>query len=372
MRLPVLDIARFRSAPRSFAEELRQCCHHIGFFCVKHDVPLSLVTRTQTLARQFFAMPLEAKREIDYSLSPQFRGYMRVGMENTAGRPDLREQIEIAIDAPPAPPDALPPYLRLQGHNQWPDEALPELRPCVEEYAEHMGRLSNDLTDALGMALGLQPEVLREFFEPSPHWQLKLASYECAAKGASPSSGEEGETAAAPVDVEPQVGVGAHTDSGFLTLLLQDDAGGLQAFTRGAWRDVPPAGNGVIVCNLGEVAEMLSGGYLLATPHRVLLPQSTRLSIPYFHNPILDARVRPLELPDDLPWERDAGYDEGGHWRRPSNAMIDEYGINAFKSLARSHPTVFAEHHPDLRVLKDGRVIERPWAYEMQPLGMPR
>ena len=292
-------------------------------------------------------------------------------MENTAGRPDLREQIEIAIDAPPAPPDALPPYLRLQGHNQWPDEALPELRPCVEEYAEHMGRLSNDLTDALGMALGLQPRC-----SASSSSRRLTGSSSWQATSAPPRGitvvGGGGETAAAPVDVEPQVGVGAHTDSGFLTLLLQDDAGGLQAFTRGAWRDVPPAGNGVIVCNLGEVAEMLSGGYLLATPHRVLLPQSTRLSIPYFHNPILDARVRPLELPDDLPWERDAGYDEGGHWRRPSNAMIDEYGINAFKSLARSHPTVFAEHHPDLCVLKDGRVIERPWAYEMQPLGMPR
>ena len=67
------------------------------------------------------------------------------------------------------------------------------------------------------------------------------------------------------------LGVGEHTDSGFLTLLLQDEIGGLQVFTGGDWIDVPPQGSGVFICNLGEVAEMASSGYLLATPHRVLV-----------------------------------------------------------------------------------------------------
>lgn len=364
--LPLLDIKRFRSSPRGFAEELRSCCHHLGFFRIKHDVPLSLVSRTQDLARQFFALPHAAKSQIDYSHSAQFRGYMRTGVENTAGKPDLREQVEIAPDQAPDAPDVLPPYLRLKGRNLWPDADLPELRPCVEEYAEHMGALSEELTDALSLALGLERDGLREFFEPTPHWQLKLASYECATDPTGASPGKAGAAE------EAEIGVGAHTDSGFLTLLLQDDAGGLQAFTRGAWTDVPPAGNDVLVCNLGEVAELLSGGYLLATPHRVLLPHSQRLSIPYFHNPVLDACIEPLTLPSALEWERDKSYDEKAHWRRPSNAMLAEYGSNAFKSLARSHPAVFEEHHPDLRVLNDGRIVERPWAYELKPLGMPR
>ncbi len=104
---------------------------------------------------------------------------------------------------------------------------------------------------------------------------------------------------------------------------------------------------------------MLSGGYLLATPHRVLLPQRARLSIPYFFNPQLEATVGPLAELDRsrLPWERDDGYDRESHWRRPSNAMLHEYGSNAFKSLARSHPKVFAKHHPDLAVTEDGRVV---------------
>ena len=60
-----------------------------------------------------------------------------------------------------------------------------------------------------------------------------------------------------------------------------------------------------------------------------------------------------------LPWERDDGYETSAHWRRPSNAMLPAYGANAFKSLARSHPRVFARHHPDLEVTGDGRVVAR-------------
>ena len=59
------------------------------------------------------------------------------------------------------------------------------------------------------------------------------------------------------------------------------------------------------------------------------------------------------------PKLRDDGYDEKAHWRRPRNAMLTEYGANALKSLARSHPAVFARHHPDLAVLEDGRVVRR-------------
>merc|ERR1712070_1250887 len=124
-------------------------------------------------------------------------------------------------------------------------------------------------------------------------------------------------------------------------MLLQDDVGGLQAFAQGRWVDVPPAGLDVLVCNLGEVAQLVTGGYLLATPHRVLSSLSPRVSIPFFYNPTLSANVSPVTLPSDLLWERDSRYDLDMHWRRPNNAMLPEYGANAFKSLARSHPSVF-------------------------------
>ncbi|KAL3933896.1 MAG: hypothetical protein SGPRY_000082 [Prymnesium sp.] len=345
--LPLLDISLWRSSPHAFASQLRSACHLRGFFTLHHRMPPLL---TQTLfqrANAFFASPLELKRTIDYSRSPAFRGYMGQGIENTAGRPDLREQVEIAAEAPPVPPDAWPPYMRLRGPNQWPS-AQPALREVVEEYVDHMNRLSSELTDALCLALRVERAALDALlFDGDPHWQLKLASYQPCAPV------EDGG------DGAPSIGVGEHTDSGFLTLLLQDDVGGLQAFSQGEWIDVPPAGLGVLVCNLGEVAQLVSSGYLLATPHRVLSSQSSRLSVPFFFNPTLTSKVTPLELPPDLIWERDQQYDKSKHWRRANNSMLAEYGFNAFKSLARSHPAVFEAHHGDLQVLPDGRVVTR-------------
>ena len=347
MRFPILDIRLWRRDPHAFAAELRHACHHIGFFQVRHDVPPLLVKKASALSRAFFALPDHEKKSMSYEQSAQFRGYMSNGVENTAGKPDLREQVEIAQEATPAAATAMPPHRRLAGWNQWPDAALPELQPTIMEYAACMGQLADELTEALSLSIGLERGSLSKLFLPAPHWQLKLASYTPAPEAAATS------TAEAPI------GVGAHTDSGFLTLLLQDGSGGLQAFAQGEWQDVPPAGEEVVVCNLGEVAEMLSGGYLLATPHRVLLPPARRLSIPYFHNPQLDAQIEVLQLPSELPWEREADYDTKRHWRRGSNAFIDSYGLNAFKSLARSHPKVFARHHPDLEVTSDGRVVPR-------------
>jgi len=345
IRLPHLDIAVWRSDPSRFARQLRQACHHDGFFQLRHRIPTALVEHVKSEARGFFAQGAEHKDAIDYRGSPAFRGYMACGVENTAGRPDLREQVEIAAESELAAPDAWPPYHRLRGPNQWPP-SQPSLQPAIAEYTQHMLQVSSELTHALCAALGLKHTALDTWFAPTPHWQLKLASYQ-------PSTDAGGSTGAAPV------GVGAHTDSGFLTCLLQDEAGGLQAFTRGAWTTVPPLGPEWVVINLGEVAEVASGGYLLATPHRVLSTPVTRLSVPFFYNPSLETVVEPLALPSSLVWERDAAYDSQTHWRRPANAMLREYGLNAFKSLARSHPAVFAAHHPDLRVEEDGQVVRR-------------
>jgi len=292
-------------------------------------------------ARLFFARPVEEKQRIGYGSSSAFRGYMANGVENTAGKPDLREQVEIAAEGLPAAAHAWPPFERLRGPNQWPD-MQPQLKEAIQEFSGCMMGVSTELTHAVCIAMGLERGAIQPLFEPAPHWQLKLASYKAVA---SDPSGE------------PGMGVGAHTDSGFLTLLLQDDSGGLEAFTQGEWIEVVPLGADVLVCNLGEVCQMMSGGYLLATPHRVRSTPKPRLSIPFFYNPALEAVVEPLELPSHLPWEREPDYDQQTQWRRPQNALLAQYGANAFKSLARSHPAVFERHHPDLRLLDDGRVV---------------
>ena len=96
--LPHLDIAVWRSDPSRFARQLRLACHHDGFLQLRHRIPTPLVEHVKSEARNFFAQDAEHKHAIDYRGSPAFRGYMACGVENTAGRPDLREQVEIAAE----------------------------------------------------------------------------------------------------------------------------------------------------------------------------------------------------------------------------------------------------------------------------------
>lgn len=80
--------------------------------------------------------------------------------------------------------------------------------------------------------------------------------------------------------------MGAHKDYGFLTLLLQDEVGGLQVRSGDGYLDVPPL-PGAFVVNLGELLEIATDGYLSATDHRVVSPPGAveRFSVPFFYNP---------------------------------------------------------------------------------------
>eukprot|EP00957_Ditylum_brightwellii_P021358 1610735-Ditylum_brightwellii.AAC.1 len=283
---------------------------------------------------------------------------MRVGVENTSGVTDTREQIEYAAEyeeekstvATGRPP---PFYDRLCiGSNPWPEEFQPTLQPCTSEYIAGVLDVAHRLREALCASLlkGVAVDELSNMFHPRPHWAVKLISYP-----PYQASGNDN-----------CQGVGPHTDTNFLTLVLQDDVGGLQVFAKGKWIDVPTHGPDVLVCNLGEQAEILSDGYFLATPHRVIRRSSDvpRISVPFFYNPKLSAKIRPtasLSKENDdkgsfLPWERPA---QRKHWRMKNNSMLQTVGDNTFKSLARSHPTVFEKHHSDLCILGDGRIVKR-------------
>jgi isopenicillin N synthase-like dioxygenase len=135
-------------------------------------------------------------------------------------------------------------------------------------------------------------------------------------------------------------GVGAHRDSGVLTLLLAEPGSqGLQvrAGRDGDWVDVPARDEAFIV-NIGELLELATGGYLRATEHRVNLRHAAgRISVPYFFNPRLDAQVPTLSLPAELAARSGCRAD-------PSDPIFSVYGRNAWKSRLRAHPDVAAAH----------------------------
>lgn len=326
LNLPVLDLSLLQGGPEAaerFRAELRAATHDVGFFyLVGTGVTPELEARLNRVAREFFALPEADKLAIENVNSPQFRGYTRVGGERTQGKVDWREQIDVGPER-----EAItggPGYSRLIGPNLWPD-ALPELREVVQEWQDHLTGVARTLLRAWALALGAEESYFdRHFGEPST--LTKIVRY-------------PGTDAPA-----PQQGVGAHKDSGVLTLLwVEPGKGGLQVFRDGEWVDAPPV-PGAFVVNIGELLEYATQGYLTATNHRVISPvaPNDRISVPFFFNPALDARLPIIELPAELAAEA------RGVTQDPANPIHSLYGENALKSRLRAHPDVAARFHADL------------------------
>lgn len=326
--LPVLDFSRLES-PRErdgFLGDLRETARNLGFFYLTgHGIDSGLTSEVLGLSRRFFDLPETDKLEIQMIRSPQFRGYNRAGLEHTRGKPDWREQVDIGPEQEPRPLDrAAPAWTRLIGPNLWPS-ALPELKPTLLRYQAEVTRLGIRITEALALSLGQAKDVFAPIYTPAPNQLLKIIRY--------PGRGAE----------EGNQGVGAHKDSGFVTVLLQDKVGGLEVEGEDGWIKAPPIA-GTFVINVGELLEMASGGYLRANVHRVVSPpqHDDRLSVAFFLGARLDSTVPVLELPAHLASQ------VRGITQDPHNPLFREVARNYLKSRLRSHPDVANAHHADL------------------------
>jgi isopenicillin N synthase-like dioxygenase len=324
--LPVLDLRRLDTDRAAFLANVRDAARGPGFFYLEgHGVDAALIDGVLTLSRRFFALPEKDKLAVEMVNSPHFRGYNRAGYEHTRGKPDWREQLDVASEreALPVTPDS-PPWARLQGPNQWP-AALPELKPTLLRYQREVTELAIRVLGAFAAALEQPEDVFAPIYTPHPNQLIKLIRY----PGRAPDESDQG--------------VGAHKDSGFVTILLQDEVAGLQVEGEDGWIDAPPA-RGTFVVNIGEILELASGGYLRANVHRVVSPPpgSERLSVAFFLGASLDASVPALALPPHLAAQA------RGLTQDPLNPLFREAGRNYLKSRLRSHPDVARRHHADL------------------------
>ena len=281
--IPVVDIAPLqgddRAAIAAVGQGLLDAAERVGFFYVRnHAVPQPLVDRVYALSRRFFALPTEAKQSV--RIDARHRGFLAIGEARMydKARIDLKESFIWGPELGPDDPDVAAGK-PLMGPNQWPP-ALPELAPTLMVYSTAVMDCGRSLLRGFAVSLGLDPDFFRDRFV-KPLARCSLIYY----PPQPPDTGTE------------QFGVAPHTDYGGLTLLSQDDTGGLQVRARsGAWVTAPPIA-GSFVVNVGDLMARWTNDRFLSTPHRVINSSGrARYSVGVFFDPAFDTVIDPREL----------------------------------------------------------------------------
>ncbi len=282
---PLVEAAPRRSAIESTAGAIDQACRDVGFFAITgHGVDAALQDRLEAAARAFFERSDAEKSVIAMaSAGPAWRGWFPVGGELTSGVPDRKEGIYFGDEHGPDHPRVVN-GTPLHGPNQFPDQPA-ELRSAVLDWLEALRPVADGVMRAIALGLGLPSTWFEDDMTSDPTVLFRIFHYPPV-----------------PDPADDSWGVGEHTDYGLLTLLAQDRHGGLQVKALdGSWIDVDPV-PGVLVCNLGDMLERLTGGRYRSTPHRVRNTSGeSRLSFPYFFDPSWDAAVPTLPLASGLP-----------------------------------------------------------------------
>jgi isopenicillin N synthase-like dioxygenase len=286
--IPLIDIGPLRSDDRAaiavVAQSLLAAAEGIGFFYIQnHTVPQALVEQVFALSRRFFALAAAEKESVRINRS--HRGFLAVGAARMyeGARVDLKESFIWGPELGLGDPDVAAGKA-LMGPNQWPS-ALPEMAPTLLTYADAVMDCGRALLRGFAVSLGLDPDFFRGPFA-KPLTRCSLIYY----PPQSPDSGIE------------QFGVAPHTDYGGLTLLSQDDTGGLQVCTRsGIWVTAPPIA-GSFVVNIGDLMARWSNDRFVSTPHRVVNSSGRpRYSVGVFFDPAFDTVIDPRELRPGVP-----------------------------------------------------------------------
>lgn len=294
MTVPVIDISRFKagsdSERRSVATQIDTAARHVGFMqIVGHGVPDAVVRGLADAIDVFFDLAQTEKAKWRPPSPDVNRGYSGSLDERlsyslgVASAADLFEAFNIGAPASAFPGVGLDPgHISHYPENIWPSN-LPVFRRQVEAWFGHAGRVARDLTRIFELALGLSEGYFAAFQTHSVDI-LRMNHY------AMPPGVTRVE--------KDQMGMGAHTDFGIVTVLWADPVTpGLQILdTSGGWHDVVPA-PGALLVNLGDLLARWTNDRWISTMHRVLPPVDTngqvqrRRSAAYFHDGNADALI---------------------------------------------------------------------------------
>ncbi|XLR07063.1 hypothetical protein HN51_061943 [Arachis hypogaea] len=295
--------------------QLDKACTEAGFFYLKgHGVSDALLKEVKDITRRFFELPCEEKTKIKMTPAAGFRGYQRVGENITKGTPDMHEAIDCYKEVTRGMYGDL--GKTMEGYNQWPQNP-PKFKVIMEEYISICtgmlshpfipipmilfpgveffilmmillvrAELARKIMRGIALALGGSPDEFEGQRAGDPFWVMRLIGY----PGLTTTNGTH-------EAMKNDIGCGAHTDYGLLTLLNQDeDINALQVRNlSGEWISAPPV-PGTFVCNIGDMLKIYSNGLYESTLHRVINNSPKyRVSVVYFYETNFDSAVEPLD-----------------------------------------------------------------------------
>ncbi|KAJ7442966.1 hypothetical protein FB451DRAFT_1057160 [Mycena latifolia] len=343
--IPLLDFTLVERDRPAFIAQLRGMLINGGFvYLAQTPVPTEIVDKMVDSTAKFFALPPDMKDSVDMNYSAHFNGYLRRGsVENPT-----REQFNYGDDSVSPHEEGTPEYHKIHGSTPWPDDALfPGCRAAMADYYTHLKNLSLQFTVYVAEALGLAPDAFESLFEPDVskrQLRCKILRY--------------------PTCPPSTTGFVAHTDSNFLTYLLQpSDEPGLEIQRpSGEWFSAPPI-RGTFIVLIGRVLEKVTHRLVKAPMHRVVSPtQGTRYSVGFFQGVAMDTRIAdakfefPQELLDmkrarqeregDTAETRAVRFTETDHM--PAGEVVLNFKLKAHPLVAyKFYPTLFPKFYPD-------------------------
>lgn len=276
--VPVIDIgdlvAGGRGPELASIRAIADAAAGWGFFqVVNHGIDPGQIEQVWAETQEFFAQPISAKESILRNRENPWGYYNN---ELTKNQRDRKEVFDYSDDGRD------PVY---ESENRWPAHS-DTFRSVLSDYRDETASLSLTLLEGMCAGLGLSPDFLNKHFTPQHTGFTRLNYY--------PVDDPLAERADVTQLPEADLGIHHHTDAGALTVLLQDDVGGLQVYNEGLWYDVP-AVDGALVINTGDMMQVWSNDRYRAAMHRVLASSaSERYSIPFFYNPMAGTQVEPL------------------------------------------------------------------------------
>lgn len=292
--IPVVHFSHYLaggSPQTKFIDTVGQGLERFGFVAIaEHGIDESLLTRAYALAKQVFALPESIKRAYETPEDGRQRGYTSFGIEHAKDQAlaDLKEFWHIGRDLDHG--HAL--YRSKQvAPNRFPTE-LPEFATVFRELFAQMDRFANTLLGAIGVYLGRGEHAFTELVTDG-NSVLRVIHYPPVA------------------DASPQGAVRAaqHEDINLITILPVSTQPGLELLTHdGEWLDVAPP-PGVMVCDTGDMMQLLTDRRLPSTTHRVVNPRDdsahlSRYSMPFFCHPHPDRELADGVLAKDFLMQR--------------------------------------------------------------------